>query len=135
MKLALAFSGPAAIAAAVAVKAASLGDGLYSAQQASRGAESYRATCSSCHALDLRGNSNSPGLRGIGFLFVWEGRSLGELHTSIRTTMPQESPGSLTEGQYLDILAFILEQNGYPAGEAELANASGELDAVLISAP
>lgn len=121
--------------APAATTAAGLGDGLYSAEQAARGAEAYRATCSSCHALDLRGNSNSPGLRGIGFLFVWEGRSLGELYTSIRTTMPQESPNSLTQGQYLDILAYILEQNGYPAGGADLANASGELDTVVISAP
>ncbi len=116
-------------------KAASLADGLFSSEQAARGAEAYRATCSSCHALDLRGNSNSPGLRGIGFLFVWEGRSLGELYDAIRTTMPQESPGSLTIGQYLDILAYILEQNDYPAGGADLANASGELDSVVISAP
>ena len=125
----------AAVSTAPVATTAGLGDGLYSTGQAARGAEAYRATCSSCHALDLRGNSNSPGLRGIGFLFIWEGRSLGELYTSIRTTMPQESPNSLTQGQYLDILAYILEQNGYPAGSADLANASGELDTVVISAP
>lgn len=125
----------AAVSTAPVATTAGLGDGLYSAEQAARGAEAYRATCSSCHALDLRGNSNSPGLRGIGFLFVWEGRSLGELYTSIRTTMPQESPNSLTQGQYLDILAYILEQNGYPAGGADLANASDALDTVVISAP
>lgn len=125
----------AAVSTAPVATTAGLGDGLYSTGQAARGAEAYRATCSSCHALDLRGNSNSPGLRGIGFLFIWEGRSLGELYTSIRTTMPQESPNSLTQGQYLDILAYILEQNGYPAGGADLANASGELDTVVISAP
>ena len=62
------------------------------------------------------------------------GRSLGEFYTQMRTTMPQESPGSLTEGQYLDILAYILEQNDYPAGGADLANASGELDTVVFSA-
>lgn len=125
----------AAVSTAPVATTAGLGDGLYSTGQAARGAEAYRATCSSCHALDLRGNSNSPGLRGIGFLFIWEGRSLGELYTSIRTTMPQESPNSLTQGQYLDILAYILEQNGYPAGGADLANASGALDTVVISAP
>ncbi|MCY3688157.1 MAG: cytochrome c [Gammaproteobacteria bacterium] len=135
MRFALATTCWAALGAASAATAAGLGDGLYSSEQAARGAEAYRATCSSCHALDLRGNSNSPGLRGIGFLFVWEGRSLGEFFTQMRTTMPQESPGSLTEGQYLDILAYILEQNDYPAGGADLANASGELDTVVISAP
>lgn len=135
MRFVLATMCLAALGAAAAVSGASLGDGLYSAEQAARGAEAYRATCSSCHALDLRGNSNSPGLRGIGFLFVWEGRSLGELFTQMRATMPEESPGSLTESQYLDILAFLLEQNGYPAGGNELANAPGELDAVVISAP
>ena len=117
-----------------AANAASLNDGLYRAEQAARGAETYRAVCSSCHALDLRGNSNSPGLRGIGFLFIWEGRGLGELYTKMRSTMPTDNPGSLTEREYLDLLAFLLERNGYPAGNTELANVSGELETVVISA-
>ena len=135
MKLAWSLFGLLLLGSVSAAGAASLNNGMYSEDQALRGEAGYRARCSSCHAADLRGNSNSPGLRGIGFLFVWEGRTLGELFQTIRTSMPTESPGSLSEREYLDILAFLLEQNGYPVGAAELANASGELDTVVIIAP
>ena len=56
--------------------APSISDGIFSEEQAARGAEQYRARCASCHSNDLRGNSNSPSLLGMSFMFVWEGRSL-----------------------------------------------------------
>ena len=46
--------------------------GLYEIEQANRGRDIYMTACASCHANDLRGNSNSPGLIGISFLFLWE---------------------------------------------------------------
>ena len=94
-----------------------LHDGLYTAEQASRGKDSYMTSCASCHAVDLRGNSNSPGLVGVGFLFLWENRPLSVLFEKMRKEMPTNRPGSLATTTYLDLLAFILQQNGYPGGE------------------
>jgi hypothetical protein len=34
--------------------------------------------------------------------------------------MPASAPGSLTQTQYEDLMAYILKQNGYPAGSTAL---------------
>ncbi len=59
----------------------------------------------------------SPGLVGISFLFLWENRPLSVLFEKMRKEMPTNRPGSLATTTYLDLLAFILQQNGYPGGE------------------
>ena len=109
-------------------------DGVYSAEQAARGAAEYRGACSSCHSQDLRGNSNSPSLIGVSFLFLWEGRSLQELFTEIRTLMPTNAPNSLPTQSYLNILAHIMEANEFPAGENELVADPAVLSQILITA-
>lgn len=113
--------------------AQSLGDGLYTEPQASRGAEEYAARCASCHSADLRGNSNSPSLIGLSFMFIWEGRSLGELFTKMSTEMPTDQPGSLSQQSYAAILAFILQSNEFPAGDNELSSSSDALASVVIA--
>ena len=110
----------------------SLHDGLFSEAQVERGAEAYNARCASCHAADLRGNSNSPGLLGMSFMFLWEGRSVGDLYTQMSSNMPSDQPGSLPTQTYLDILAYILHANQFPVGAEELVADADWLDSVLI---
>ncbi len=94
------------------------------------------ANCASCHANDLRGNSNSPGLVGVGFLFLWEQRPLSELFEKMRGEMPTDRPGSLPAATYRDLMAFILRQNGYPAGDADLsAEVLEDAELLIISPP
>jgi quinoprotein glucose dehydrogenase len=107
--------------------------GVYSGSQAQRGASAYAEACSSCHAEDLRGNSNAPSLVGASFLFLWEDRSLNELFTVIRTEMPTNAPNSLPATTYVDILAFVLEANGFPPGAAELGPEPGLLESIAIT--
>ena len=109
--------------------------GIFSQQQAQRGGEQYRARCVSCHGNDLRGNSNSPSLLGLSFLFLWEGRSVGELYSKMRNEMPTDNPGSLQPQNYSDILAFILAENGYPAGTVDLGSDVAALAGISIVAP
>lgn len=113
--------------------AQSLQDGIYTEAQAERGAEEYAARCASCHSVDLRGNSNSPSLIGLSFMFIWEGRSLGELLTKMSEEMPTEDPGSLSQQSYAAILAFILKSNEFPAGNTELASNADALAGIQIS--
>ena len=108
-------------------------DGIYSQEQATRGKTVYRETCASCHGEDFRGDSTSPSLIGMSFLFVWEERSLGELFTSIQTAMPPTDPNSLSRESYLDVLAYLMQANGFPAGEHALSAESGQYDQVLIT--
>ena len=100
-------------------------DAIYSEAQAARGRDIYNVSCVSCHAADLRGDSNAPSLRGMSFMFLWEGRSVGELFTTIQSQMPSENPSSLQAQNYLDVLAYIFQENNFPAGDEEL---SAEID-------
>jgi mono/diheme cytochrome c family protein len=94
-------------------------DGVYSDEQATRGAASYDTSCSGCHRPDL-GGANGPALRGERFARIFAGKDLKLLYTKIATTMPRGAAASLGDAVYLDIVAHILRENGFPAGSAEL---------------
>ncbi len=116
-----------------AQSSSSIGDGIYTVVQAERGAEQYAARCASCHSADLRGNSNSPSLRGMAFMFIWEGKSVGELYTKMSAEMPTDQPGGLLANNYADILAFILRTNEFPSGNKELSPTEADLNQITIS--
>ena len=111
----------------------SIWSGVFTAQQAARGAADYSTNCASCHSVDLRGNSNTPSLLGMSFMFIWEDRSLGELYTKMRDEMPSDRPGSLSTQSYEDMLAYLLQSNQFPAGEKELKASAGMLDRISIT--
>jgi mono/diheme cytochrome c family protein len=96
-------------------------DGVYSELQATRGAASYDQACAGCHRPDL-GGANGPALRGERFARNFAGRDLKTLYTKIATTMPRGAAASLGDAVYLDIVAHILRENGFPAGERELTD-------------
>lgn len=91
--------------------------GVYSPAQASRGESVYRDACGRCHRLDLSGYT---GLRGDKFVENWRADSLESLWVRISKTMPAGAPASLSESEYLDVLAFILRENGFPEGREDL---------------
>lgn len=97
-------------------------DGVFTDEQATRGAETYRMACASCHMPDLSGEGSAPPLSGDAFALRWEGGKLGDLLRITKGTMPQEDPGSLTPGDYADVVAFLLKSNGYKAGQQSLAD-------------
>jgi quinoprotein glucose dehydrogenase len=68
----------------------------------------------------MTGGEMAPGLTGGDFTANWNDLSLGDLFERMRISMPQNNPGSLSRQQNADILSFILQKGGYPAGEAEL---------------
>lgn len=99
-------------------------DRVYSETQAGRGAEIYRSNCVRCHGEYLQGKPD-PSLKGDGFVDRWREDSLNTLFTHIRTRMPPRlaggaAPGSLPPSSYLDLVAFLLHENGFPAGDGEL---------------
>ena len=52
----------------------------------------------------------------------------------VQNTMPQNAPGSLKPEEYADIVAFMLSENGFPAGMETLSLTPPEaLDAVKIT--
>lgn len=97
-------------------------DGVYTAEQATRGAAVYAQRCSACHGDSLGGIDVAPALAGPSFLNNWNGTSVADLYNRIEGTMPLEEPGALTPRQTADVMAYIIQRNGVPAGAAPLAS-------------
>jgi hypothetical protein len=98
-------------------------DGVYTSAQAERGRIVVQNHCSECHREDLSGGEGPP-LVGETFMVNWETHSLERLFHKIRDTMPSRGDDSVTDQQKLDALAFMLQQNGFPAGASELTDSA-----------
>ncbi len=123
---------PVALAAATFAGAAdepstaTIWDGVFTSEQARRGQLAYTGPCDRCHGYKLDGASDDPDMlpappiAGAKFLRKWEGRSLAALFEYTRATMPSNNPGYLADAEVADIIAYMLEASGAPAGDAEL---------------
>jgi quinoprotein glucose dehydrogenase len=107
-------------------------DGVFTAEQAERGSESYQRECAQCHLEDLLGDGIAPSLVGAPFHFRWSELSVGDMLVAIRTTMPQGAPASLSPRAYVDIVAYLLEANDFPAGDMELPTDQDVLESIII---
>jgi len=111
----------------------SAADGVYTAAQASRGKASYMVFCAGCHADDLAGtnsgDSGAPPLKHDRFM---RGSTAGALYTKINRSMPQDAPGTLKDQDVLELVAFLLEANGFPAGLTDLPADVKALDLIRI---
>ena len=85
---------------------------LYTESQAIRGQEGFTQTCIVCHG--------SRDFSGRKFRTNWNSQSIESLYSFLRNSMPQDNPGRLTGQEYVDIVAYVLQLNGYPAGTKEL---------------
>ena len=115
-----------------ATRARSVWDGVYTLDQAKRGALKS-GLCTSCHGDGFVGGAG-PELAGEPFLSRWDGRTVGDLFDLIRLTMPDDDPGSLPREQYADLVAYILAVNKYPTGQAEIGTAVEPLKQIQILA-
>jgi len=104
----------------------SIWQGVFTQAQAARGQDAYEGACGFCHGNRLDGAADDPDMRSapplarVKFLREWEGRSLAALFEYTRTTMPEDNPGSLTDNEYVDIIAYMLSVSRIPAGDDEL---------------
>jgi mono/diheme cytochrome c family protein len=102
-------------------------DGVFTTAQAERGKQNFLAgRCGGCHKLDLTGD-RGPALKGDDFLAHWENGSLVTLFDKIRETMPPNGANEVTDDAKVDIVAYLLQQNGYPAGKSELRTEADSL--------
>lgn len=101
--------------------------GVYTAEQAARGKAAYEADCTGCHGPYLEGFRSTGSAKALArdpFMDRWDGAPLDELYEFIRTMMPKANPDKVSDTAKLDILTYILQVNGFPAGSSSLA-ASG----------
>jgi mono/diheme cytochrome c family protein len=109
-------------------------DGIYTEAQAARGQEAYRQECAGCHLDSLGGADMAPGLVGEAFQKQWTDLTVGDLFERIRISMPQDSPAHLSRQAYVDIVAYILNANNFPAGSSELTHDLATLKQIKIVA-
>jgi mono/diheme cytochrome c family protein len=102
----------------------SIMSGLMNAEQVARGRAGHRTNCGSCHGAEA--------YTGEAFEQAWKGRTVFELYDLIKSTMPNDNPGQLPVQDYVDIIAYILNLNGYPQGDAELPPDEEGLKKIMI---
>jgi alcohol dehydrogenase (cytochrome c) len=104
--------------------------------QASEGGRIYTQKCASCHGVRLD-DGVAPPLVGAKFLDTWTapGRTLDDLFFIIQTTMPKNEGGTLPLGQYVAVLAHMLERNGYRAGDRPLSTEQSALASLRLARP
>jgi cytochrome c5 len=105
--------------------------GVFSAAQAARGKDTYTGACLRCHAGDLAGVTG-PALTGDRFYQSWGGEPIDRLFLKIRDTMPPNFGTILDEKAKLDVVAYILQANGFPAGTNELTVGGDDLASAQI---
>ncbi len=108
-----------------AAVAESPSSGTFTRAQTTDGQFVYIEHCLICHGPHLEGGAGPP-LTGARFeASLATGKmSTPSLYAFISGAMPMDKPGSLSEKQYLDVLSFILHENGYPPGDIPLTKAT-----------
>lgn len=122
-----------------------ISQGYYTAAQAERGKAYFYASCGVCHTADPNTpNGNVDASLGMGMLAgAWHLRgvfagdkwlqgssgitsrpqkwdTVADLYSKITSTQPANDMGGLSMQEYLDIIAYIVQQNGFPSGRDEL---------------
>ena len=102
------------------VKTRTVWDGIYTADQAARGQDTFDANCRGCHnrEADLAGGE-AHALKGEFFFDRWREDTLQSLFNKMKGYMPPAKP-RLADDEYADIISFLLRENGFPGGTQEL---------------
>lgn len=120
-----------ALSAAAHTSQATTNDGIYSKAQADAAKAQFDKLCASCHAFTVA-EKRKPEDLPLGdepFIKAWEGKPVIELVSLIEFTMPNDGSAIVTGEEALNLVAYVLQRNGYPAGEAPLTKERA--DAVL----
>lgn len=92
---------------------------LYTSAQADSGKIKFLTNCAMCHGPDLGGRSG-PALKGPNFASAKAAFKVKDVFTIVANNMPATAPGTLAHDDYVEVMAYLLQQNGYPAGSKAL---------------
>jgi hypothetical protein len=122
----------AILASALFAQSDKIWNGVYTTTQAERGKTAFDKECTNCHNRDLNGSVRGPALHGDRFMQNWVNGSVNNLYSKIRFSMPATYPETVADDVKLDIVAYLLQVNEFPAGSAELKMDEEELDGIQI---
>jgi hypothetical protein len=97
-------------------------DGVYAKAQADGAKAQFDKLCAECHPFTVAAKKKPKDvpLGDEPFFENWEGRRISELVTTIALTMPNDGSAVVTDAEAIDLVAYILQQNGFPAGAEAL---------------
>jgi len=88
--------------------------------------------CSSCHGPSMGGTPGAPPLNDVGFRGAWGGRTVEALVSCTKSTMPPGRAGTLTDAQYVELVAAILEANAIKPGSTPLPADTAQLGRIVM---
>ena len=101
-------------------------------EQAEAGAAAYAEHCAICHGPNLRQLPDAL-IAGREFIAKWRDRNVDELLEQIRSAMPPENPGGLSDDAYHAVTAFVLQANGAVTDDNALTAATtGAIGPLLV---
>ena len=98
--------------------------GAYSESQATDGEMVYKKVCASCHELSFH--------TGEEFRMNWFSQTVWDLFKILKTTMPEDNIGGLTDDEYTRVIAYVFKLNGFPASTDSLKADSLEMRKIRI---
>ena len=104
----------------------------FTSAQAAAGKTAYNANCAVCHGSTMTNGTFGTPLAGEYFRKAWFGRTVGGLYGKAAKTMPPAAAGSLSKDIYANIVAYVLEMNGFKAGDKALPTGADALDKMTI---
>lgn len=107
-----------------AIQSKTIWDGVFTQQQAARGAASFASNCARCHAADTNGGEEGRNLAGKAFWDSFRESTVDHLLDYVSRNMPNGAGGTLNADTYVDLVAFILSRNDLPSGPTELTKES-----------
>ena len=99
-------------------------DGVYTQEQAARGAASFASSCARCHAIEANGGAEGRNLAGNAFWDSFRESTVDHLLDYVSRNMPNGAGGTLSASTYADLIAYILSRNDLPSGPNELTKES-----------
>jgi hypothetical protein len=102
----------------------SVNSGVYQASQAEQGRQLFEQECSVCHEVENYAGNN--------LIAKWGGGYLSDISQDFSLAMPPANPGGLTPVSYASIVAYLLRESRYPAGNATLPSDSLRLRSITI---
>ncbi|MEC7767583.1 MAG: PQQ-binding-like beta-propeller repeat protein [Pseudomonadota bacterium] len=82
------------------------------ASQVEAGADAYATNCAICHGANLEGSTLGPLLSGFSWVRRWGTQTPTLLLGNIQASMPPGGNENITEEDYLNIVAHMLQVNG-----------------------
>jgi mono/diheme cytochrome c family protein len=114
----------ATVNSSVAAQNKTVWDGVYTEQQAARGALSFNSNCTRCHAGTVNDGEEGRSLAGEHFWKSFRESTVDHLLDYVSRNMPNGAGGTLSANVYADLVAYILSRNALPPGASELTKES-----------